>query len=35
MAAAAHAYSVIWKDAYPAALVYKVADDGLHTVAWD
>ena len=35
MATAAHAYSVSWKDSYPAAILYKVSTSGMRTIAWD
>lgn len=35
MASAAHSYSVTWRDAYPAAIVYKKVAGGVRTDAWD
>ncbi|MDZ4829791.1 MAG: type II secretion system protein [Phycisphaerae bacterium] len=35
MSTAALAYSAVWKDCYPAALLYKVTSVGVKTVAWD
>ncbi|MFO0828622.1 MAG: hypothetical protein U0572_10810 [Phycisphaerales bacterium] len=35
MAMAATSYATVWKDCYPAAIVYKIAPGGMRTVAWD